>query len=99
MTLKRAGELELIRRIRAATVVGAGGPAVRTGIGDDTAVLQFTPGAAVLATTDLLLERVHFRRPQASARDIGWKAAAVGAHTKEAGSPAKISRTWRQAAT
>jgi thiamine-monophosphate kinase len=76
MTLKRAGELELIRRIRAATV-GAGAPGVRTGIGDDTAVLQFTAGAAVLATTDLLLERVHFRRPQASARDIGWKAAAV----------------------
>jgi thiamine-monophosphate kinase len=77
VTLKRAGELELIRRIRAATVVGAGGAGVRTGIGDDTAVLQFTAGAAVLATTDLLLERVHFRRPQASARDIGWKAAAV----------------------
>jgi len=47
------------------------------GIGDDAAVLELTPGAALLATTDLVIEDVHFRRASASPRDIGWKALAV----------------------
>lgn len=50
---------------------------VVAGIGDDAAVLSLAPGAALLATTDLLIEDVHFRRPRASPRDIGWKALAV----------------------
>jgi thiamine-monophosphate kinase len=50
---------------------------VRHGIGDDAAVLEPTPGAALLATTDLLLEDVHFRRRWAEPADIGWKAMAV----------------------
>ena len=40
-------------------------------------MLAATPGAALLATTDLVIEDVHFRRPAASPRDIGWKALAV----------------------
>jgi len=70
------GELGLIRRIRD-LAVGAGAPGVLTGIGDDSAALAITPGATLLATTDLLIERVHFRRPAATPRDIGWKAMAV----------------------
>ena len=47
------------------------------GIGDDCAVLEPAPGARLVATTDLLIEDVHFRRRYAEAADIGWKALAV----------------------
>src|SRR5262249_52577286 len=50
---------------------------VRTGIGDDCAVLAIEPGASLLATTDLLIEDVHFRRRYAAPADIGWKSLAV----------------------
>jgi thiamine-monophosphate kinase len=50
---------------------------VAVGIGDDCAVLEPAAGAHLLATTDLLLEDVHFRRRYAEAADIGWKALAV----------------------
>jgi len=73
-SLRQLGESGIIDRIRRATVAG---PGVRTGIGDDAAVLSLTPGAQLLATTDLLIEDVHFRRATASPRDIGWKAMAV----------------------
>jgi thiamine-monophosphate kinase len=52
-------------------------PAVRVGIGDDCAVLEPTAGSVLLATTDLLIEDVHFRRRWATPTDIGWKALAV----------------------
>jgi thiamine-monophosphate kinase len=71
----QGGEEALVRAIRAL----AAGPAegVRLGIGDDCAVLEPTPGLALLATTDLLLEDVHFRRRWVDPSDIGWKALAV----------------------
>jgi len=67
-------ELALIRAIRARAGLGSG---VRVGIGDDCAVLEPTPGAPLLATTDLLIEDIHFRRTYATPADIGWKAFAV----------------------
>lgn len=74
--MRRAGELGLIRLVRR-MAGGEPAPGVLTGIGDDTAVLALTPGASLLATTDLLIEDVHFRRAWASPGDIGWKALAV----------------------
>ena len=63
--------IEIIRR------AARRAPAVRVGIGDDCAVLEPSPGAALLAKTDLLIEDVHFRRRWAEPADIGWKAIAV----------------------
>ncbi len=67
-------ELALIRAVRAKVERGEG---VKVGIGDDCAVLEPSAGAALLVTTDLLLEDVHFRRRYTEPADIGWKALAV----------------------
>jgi thiamine-monophosphate kinase len=71
------GELGLIRRIRRTAAAGTAAPGVEAGIGDDAAVLSVPPGHKLLATTDLLIEDVHFRRISAAPADIGWKALAV----------------------
>ena len=69
------GEDDLVRRIRTATAADRDG--VLVGIGDDCAVLETAPGAHLIATTDLLIEDVHFRRRYATLTDVGWKALAV----------------------
>jgi thiamine-monophosphate kinase len=77
VSLGGLGERGLIRRIRRSAAAGAGSSGVEVGIGDDTAVLTVPPGHKLLATTDLLIEDVHFRRTSAAPADIGWKALAV----------------------
>jgi len=69
------GEDDLVRRIREAASRERDG--VLVGIGDDCAVLAPSPGTRLLATTDLLIEDVHFRRRYAEPADIGWKSIAV----------------------
>jgi thiamine-monophosphate kinase len=68
-------ERALIERIAALTSVRAG---VAVGVGDDAAVLDDDP--ATVATQDLLVEGVHFRRRRGDAaelRDLGHRALAV----------------------
>jgi thiamine-monophosphate kinase len=71
---ERLAERALIQRIRESTPPTAG---VTVGIGDDCAVLEPTSGHRLLATTDLLLEDIHFRRRYAEPADVGWKSMAV----------------------
>jgi thiamine-monophosphate kinase len=56
-----------------AAVAGAGGAGITVGIGDDAAVLA----GGVVASTDILVDGVHFRSGRLSARDIGHRAAAA----------------------
>ena len=77
MSGERGGEETLVRAIRALAAHDGEAAGVRVGIGDDCAVLEPRPGTSLLATTDLLLEDVHFRRRWAEPADIGWKALAV----------------------
>jgi thiamine-monophosphate kinase len=69
-----ATERRLIEIIRRAARKA---PGVRVGIGDDCAILEPEAGRVLLATTDLLIEDVHFRRRWATPEDIGWKSLAV----------------------
>jgi thiamine-monophosphate kinase len=74
MSTSPATEQRLIEIIRRAVRKA---PGVRVGIGDDCAVLEPASGSLLLATTDLLIEDVHFRRRWATPEDIGWKSLAV----------------------
>ncbi|NTW60243.1 MAG: thiamine-phosphate kinase, partial [Nitrospirae bacterium] len=58
MKISSVGEFGLIEHIRRTAARDA--KRVHVGIGDDAAALMLSPQSALLATTDMLLEGVHF---------------------------------------
>jgi thiamine-monophosphate kinase len=73
MTKKR-GEFALIDKI--SKIIGKSSSKVILGIGDDAAIL-LPPAGRILATTDMLVENVHFDLKYTTAEELGHKALAV----------------------
>ena len=76
MDVSEIGEFGLIERLTEALGVPSGDRLV-VGIGDDAAVWRTAPGAYTIATTDTMVEGVHFLPGRVSWRDAGWKAVAT----------------------
>jgi thiamine-monophosphate kinase len=75
MKLSRLGEFGLIQAIQKLSPRIA--PGVVIGIGDDAAGLTVSPNTLLLATTDMLIEDVHFDLSFTDFYSLGWKSAAV----------------------
>jgi thiamine-monophosphate kinase len=73
--VKNLDEFQLIRHLTER--VHAAEPHVQVGIGDDAAVLSVGVGEEVLATTDAMVDGVHFRTDTLSFYDVGYKAVAA----------------------
>lgn len=84
MKLREIGEFELIERMarifRQGDAVAAKAAAafsrLAIGIGDDAAVWEELAGRYTIATTDAMVEGIHFTRATTNWYDLGWKAMA-----------------------
>ncbi len=75
MRLSDLGEFGLIDRIQ--KLAPKKSSATLVGIGDDAAALTLPASRTLLATTDLLLEGVHFDLAYTGFFEVGWKSAAA----------------------
>ena len=75
MKISDLGEFGLIDRIRRTASRSAKGAPIS--IGDDAAALLLSPSSVLLATTDMLIEGIHFDLKTTDLYSLGWKAAAV----------------------
>jgi thiamine-monophosphate kinase len=75
MKLSNIGEFGLIHAIQKLSVRRS--PDTMIGIGDDAAVLKLSPSVLLLASTDMLIEGVHFDLSFTDYYSLGWKSAAV----------------------
>jgi thiamine-monophosphate kinase len=90
MKMRELGEFGFIDRIKKDCLVRSEG--IIKAMGDDCAVLKSTDGSAILLTTDMLVEDVHFKCDQTTPILLGRKSlavnisdiAAMGGNPKEA---------------
>ena len=75
MKLSNLGEFGLIHAIQ--QLPSGRSPDAMIGIGDDAAVLKIGPATLLLATTDMLIEGVHFDLSTTDFYSLGWKSAAI----------------------
>jgi thiamine-monophosphate kinase len=99
LPLGDGGEFEAVHRL-----VALWGPQAR-GIGDDAAVLAVPAERALVVSTDVSVEDVHFRRAWLTPEEIGWRAtaaalsdlAAMGAQPLALVWAAVVPARWRDA--
>lgn len=72
MRVRDLGEFKLIDRLEAVVRLPASSRLI-LGIGDDAAAWEPEPGTVTVATTDCLIEGVHFDLATTSWTDLGWK--------------------------
>jgi thiamine-monophosphate kinase len=75
MKISDLGEFGLIARIK--KLAPRTSSSTLVGIGDDAAALKLSASHTLLATTDVLLEGVHFDPAYTDFYSLGWKSAAV----------------------
>lgn len=75
MKISDLGEFGLIAKIKQQSKGRS--PSTLIGIGDDAAALSLSSSKKLLATTDMLLEGVHFDLSYTDLYSLGWKSAAV----------------------